>query len=136
MLLKISDIFLGTLCWFQSFEESTSNLCSGRIGRDSVVKNLVSCFRVVSSYCEEMVWLTLLAYGLYKTLQQESSIADSMGKPKGAKANTKQGEKGSGLEMLQDEVLPGSETEEVNPKVVEAENRAEAVEKVEFRTLV
>jgi len=52
-----------------------------------------------------------------------------MGKPKGAKANTKQGEKGSGLEMLQDEVLPGSETEEVNPKVVEAENRAEAVEK-------
>ena len=25
-LLKISDIFLGTLCWFQSFEESTSSL--------------------------------------------------------------------------------------------------------------
>ena len=37
-LLKISDIFLGTLCWFQSFEESTSSLSVGRIGKDSVVK--------------------------------------------------------------------------------------------------
>ena len=81
-----------------------------------------------------MVWLTLLAYGLHKTLQQESSIAENMGKPKGAKAKTKLGEEG--LEMVRDEVLPGSEMKEMDPKIAEAEGRAEAAEKVEFRTLV